>query len=61
MADHPAGLRHVLDSLLLHFGVHGDYTLEAGLYIVVAVIFLWLCLAVPSVIRAALPPSSMRH
>ena len=53
MADSAAALGHWLDILLGHLGVHGFHRLDVGLYILVGTIFLWLCAAVPTVIRTA--------
>jgi hypothetical protein len=53
MADSFAGLGHSLDTLSDHLGIHGVHGLDVGLYILFGTVFLWLCAAVSTAIRAA--------
>ena len=53
MADCFGALSHSFDILLEHLRIHGVHGLDAGLYILLGTIFLWLCAAVPTAIRAA--------
>jgi hypothetical protein len=53
VSDHFPGVSHLLEILLDHLGIHGVHRLDAALYIRMGTTFLWLCAAVPPVIRAA--------
>ncbi len=53
MADYFAGLGHSLDVLLAHPAIYGFHGLQAGVYVLGAIIAVGFCAAVPSAFRIA--------
>lgn len=53
MAECFARMGHSLDTLLGYLGVTGVHRLDAALWIFGASILLWVCFAIPAVLRTA--------
>jgi len=61
MTDYLAGLGHLPDLFLSWLRVHDIHGFNAGAYFLVGTIFLWLCHAVPTVIRTVFFPTVRRN
>lgn len=61
MTDYFAVLGHLPDFVLSWLKDHGIQGFNAGAYLLVGTIFLWLCHAVPTVIRMAFFPTVRRN